>query len=136
MERLAEALAIAVHGGLLRAAALIDRRGRTIAAAGAIDADEARALTALVLRACNDEAHMDGFLRGQIVGLNLEGRRIAVAIAARQLFVVAALAHPSVAFEATVGRLRDPVAEMLASPSDVRMPPAAGGSGGSGSGPA
>ena len=136
MERLAEALAVAVHGGLLSAAALVDRRGQTIATAGAIDKDEARALTALVLRATKNECVVEELFAGQIVPLALEGRMVAVGIARRQLFLVAVLAYRTDAFCETVGRLRDRIAELLAHPGgDDRMPPA-GGSGGSGSGPA
>jgi hypothetical protein len=118
-------------------AALVDRHDRVIAVAGAIAEDEAMPLVALVLyRARGDELASRLFL-GEILTPAIEGRDdvVAVAVAKRQLFVVATLDARSPALLERVAELRDDVARILGDHSDD-APPRVGGGGRSGSGPA
>jgi hypothetical protein len=121
----------AVEDGL-RGAALVDRDGDLIAAAGEIDPDEAMPLAALVmyrLKAPDLGARMR---TGEILMLELEQRCAAVCIAKRQLFVVVVLDKVTLERRAQISELRDRVEkEMPASLADL----AASRGGGNDSGP-
>ena len=131
----------AVDDGLV-AAALVDRNGNLVARAGAIEEDEAMPLAALVMYRLKSDDLAPRLFAGQVLSLALDGRNVAVAVAKRQLFVVAVLAPatPTVinlVADHLVGQLRDRVAGMLQDLSaDLGPPPWSGGPGGSGSGPA
>lgn len=129
-------LAHAVKTGLV-AAALVDRHGDTVALAGAIAEEEAMPLAALVMYRLKSEGLAARLFGGEILTLDLDGRIVAVAVAKRQLFVVAVLPIASPATSEAVVALRSSVERMLldttSSPPPWSVP---GGDGGSGSGPA
>src|SRR5262249_17529599 len=120
----------------LTGAAVFDRDGKQVTVAGAIAADEAMPLTALVVHRQKSGDLASRLFLGEIVLAALDGRDdiVAVAIAKRQLFVLALLPAASPALVARVGELRDDVARLL---GDTRHDaPWAGGGGSFGSGPA
>ena len=121
--------------GELAAAALIDRDGNAVSIAGAIEEDEAMPLAAIVLYRLNSDDLTARLFTGEVLALSLEDRTVAVAIAKRQLFVVAVLREATQALIARVDELRDRVAEMLDEhePQDLPPPSAGGGRGGGGS---
>jgi hypothetical protein len=127
----ADPLRQAVESGLL-AAALVDRNGKTVDLAGEITEDEAMPLAALVMYRLKSDDLADRLFAGEVISLALDDRDVAVAIARRQLFVVAILG--TAAQLATVEELRDVVARSLT--SEPPNAPRGTGSGGSGSGPA
>ena len=121
----------------LISAALVDRNGKTIDLAGAISADEAMPLATLVMHRLKSEDLAARLFAGEILSLALDGREVAVAIAQRQLFVVAVFDAATREVLERVRELRDRVAAMLQSDTPEVAPPTwGGGSGGSGSGPA
>jgi hypothetical protein len=130
------ALIRAVNRGI-RGAALVDRDGRAVATAGNIDQDEAMPLAALVMYRLKSQDLAARLFAGEVLTLSLDDREVAVAVAKRQLFVVAVLGEatpPEVMTE-----LRTEVEALLASDRDdfAELPPwSRGGGGGSGSGPA
>ncbi len=124
----------AVEDGLV-AAALVDRDGNSVALAGAIAEEEAMPLAALVMYRLKSVDLASRLFAGEVLSLALDDRDVAVAVARRQLFVVAVLGDPASA--ALVRALRDDVARMLSDASDDVAPPSPWGGGGqSGSGPA
>ena len=127
----------AIEGGLV-AAALVDRHGTTIALAGAIAEEEAMPLAALVMYRLKADDLASRLFAGEVISLTLDDRDIAIAIAKRQLFVVAVLPTPTPAIHDLVRELRDSVAKMLADDDTLAPPPPSrrGGTGGSGSEPA
>jgi hypothetical protein len=126
----------AVEDGLV-AAALVDRDGNTVGLAGAITEEEAMPLAALVLYRLKSDDLASRLFAGEIVSLTLDDRDVAVAVAKRQLFVVAVIGAATTATLALVRELRDDVGGMLTSDQVASPPPWTGSSGGgSGSGPA
>jgi hypothetical protein len=132
----------AIEDGLV-AAALVDRKGNVIARAGAIEEEEAMPLAALVMYRLKSDDLAPRLFAGQVLSIALDGRDVAVAVAKRQLFVVAVLAADTPAVldlvaQRIVGELRDRVSEMLQDMGAEHgdLPPWGGGPGGSGSGPA
>lgn len=130
-------LASAVADGLI-AAALVDRDGRAVGLAGAITEAEAMPLAALVMYRLKGPDLSARLFAGEILCLELDDRHVAVAVAKRQLFVVAILAAATPAQVELVRELRDQVTGMLHDQTAAAsgLPPWSGGSGGSGSGPA
>jgi hypothetical protein len=122
-----------IEDGLV-AAALVDRNGATVGLAGAIAADEAMPLAALVMYRLKSDDLAPRLFAGEIVSLALDDRDVAVGVAKRQLFVVAVVRDSSADQLELVRELRDRVARMLADIADV--PSWRGDVGGSGSGPA
>ena len=112
-------------------AALVTRSGRVVARAGAIDEDEAAPLVAVVMYRLKRDDLAARLFAGEVLTLALDGRDVALAVARRQLFVVAVLAA---ATPDAVESLRSRVAAALAE-ADTPIP-SSGGAGGSGSGPA
>jgi len=128
----------AVKDGL-RGAALVDREGRTIARAGAIDVDEAMPFVALVLYRRKTDDLGARLFAGEVLTYELDDKDLLVAIAKRQLFVVAATASGAASPEAVVD-LRDQVAYRLGAAgswAELPLPVRGGGRGGDGgAGPA
>lgn len=131
-----ESLKRAVDDGLT-AAALVDRDGNTIACAGEITNETAMPLVALVMYRLKSEDLAPRLFAGEILQLELEERMVAVAVAKRQLFVVATFAVGTAATR-IVRELRDDVARLLVRAVAEGAAPTwgGGGTGGSGSGPA
>jgi hypothetical protein len=123
-----------VQRGLM-GVALVDRDGRTVGLAGAISEEEAMPIAALVMYREKSPDLAARLLEGEVVTRDLEDRVAAVAVAKRQLFVVATLTAATETQLALVRELRENVAARLAVYS-VSAPPWSGGRGGSGSGPA
>lgn len=122
----------AVDGGLA-AAAIFDVDGHPLAVAGALDADEARAIGSVVTGRLRDPELLERMLAGERVAAPLDDREVQLGIAARCVFVVAILGHGSMAaFHDDVERaISEARADFSGSP--LRSGP---GSGGSSSGPA
>jgi hypothetical protein len=110
--------------------ALVDRNGTVVDLAGDLDVDEAMPMAALVMsRAKDDDATVSARLfRGEILVDQIERGDVAVAVAGRQLFVVARLGS---ADTSAVERVRVAVEQGLARDLPPFTPPR-GGSGGSG----
>jgi hypothetical protein len=126
----------AVDDGLA-AAALVERHGATVGLAGAIAEEEAMPLAALVMHRLASDDLAARLFAGEVVALALDDREVAVAIAKRQLFVVAVLGTGATASQLErVRELRDAVARMLADDDAITATPWGGGGGGSGGGPA
>lgn len=123
----------AVERGL-GAAALVDRNGNTIGLAGAISDEEAMPLAALVMYRLKSNDLSERLFSGEILTLDIEGRSVALAVARRQLFVVALMDSVSPTNLEIVERLVGRIAEQMT--SDVGGMPLVSGSGGSGPGPA
>lgn len=125
-------LAGAVAEGL-RAAALVERNGKTIALAGDISEEEAMPLAALVMYRLKSADLAERLFAGEVLSLALDERDVAIGIAKRQLFVVAVLAETTPRLLDLVYELRDAVAaELATSPPYV---PRGGGKDGGGSDP-
>lgn len=120
--------------GELAAVALVDREGNAVSIAGAIEDAEAMPLAALVLYRLHSDDLTARLFTGEVLALTLDDRTVAVAIAKRQLFVVAVLREATAALIARVDALRDQVANMLVEhePHDPPPPHADGGRGGGG----
>lgn len=108
-------IAKAIAGGLA-AVALVDRHGRALATAGALDAEDATPLFALVIDRLKTQRDRTARLfAGEVVALELHGLRVAIGIAGRQLFVIAVLLGAPGAL-GVAQRLRDEVSEVLDEP--------------------
>ena len=130
------ALVRAVEQGLA-GAALVDRDGHVVARAGSIDQDEAMPLAALVMYRLKSHDLSTRMFSGEILTLSLDARNISVAVAKRQLFLVAVLGDSTP--PELLAELRNEVEALLASDRDdmTEAPPwSRGGGGSSGSGPA
>jgi hypothetical protein len=133
---LERALADAVDDGLT-GVALVDRRGRVIAIAGALAPEEAMPLVSLIMYR-HKEAHGGNadlaarMFGGEVLSLSLDDRDVALGVARRQLFVVAVL---GAARGERVRELRDWVASQLAD-DDPPFAPHRPGGGDGGTGPA
>jgi hypothetical protein len=132
LERFVRAVERAIERGLV-AVALVDRSGATRYHAGAISAEEARPLAAVVVYRLKSDDLAARLFSGDVLSLALDDRHVALGVAKRQLFVVAVLADPSQLD--CVYDLRDDVARLL-DVVDLAPPPWSGGAGGAGSGPA
>src|SRR4051812_48575662 len=130
-------LARAIEDGLV-AAALVDRDGDTIDLAGAITVEETMPLVAMVMYRLKSADLAARLFTGEILSLTLDDRAVAVAVAKRQLFVVAIVEAATESTLAVVRDLCDVVENMLADSHGEMTgpPPWSGGGGGSGSGPA
>ena len=122
-------LARAIAEGL-EGVALVDRNGNAIATAGSLSDEIARPMVTLVLSRLKSEDLAPRLFAGEVVTVPLDDREAAVAIAKRQLFVVAVGSY----------RLQQLVAELCrivtTALDDSDGVPWDGGAGGSGSGPA
>lgn len=107
----------AVESGLV-GAALVDRNGTTICAAGEIAHEEAMPLAALVMFRLKGEDLTERLFAGEIMSVSIDERDAAVGIAKRQLFVVALLGEVTPARLQLVRTLRDGIARMLATEGD------------------
>jgi hypothetical protein len=116
-------------------AALVDPNERVIAIGGTIDEDEAVPFAKFALHRARSEDLKARLFAGEIVTTELDDRYVAVAVARRQLFVVAIVPVATPAVLDRVRKLRDRVAAMLDGQDGVAVP-SARGSGGSNSGPA
>ena len=126
------ALDRAVEDGL-SAAALVDRNGNTVALAGALEADIAMPLAALVMYRVKTDDLASRLFAGEVVSVTLDDREVAVGVARRQLFVVAVLGH---AMHERVRELRDDISRMLIDAQGMKLPPSTRGGGDSGPDPA
>ena len=115
--------------------ALVDRNGNAVATAGSLSDEVAMPLVALVLYRLKSDDLADRLFAGEVVVVPLDDREVAVAIARRQLFIVATKDPRLPDFEERVAALRDAVARELAD-NAAPVSPWTGGAGGSGSGPA
>ena len=135
----AVAVRLAVEGGLA-AAAILDVEGKSLAVAGALDDDEARAVAAVVTRRLRSPDLLGRMLDGEMIASSLDDREVSIGIAARCVFVVAVLGRDPVASRVAVDELRCDVERMIsearADVSGSVPPPPPTGSGGSSSGPA
>jgi hypothetical protein len=123
--------------GAVVALALLDRNGNTVALAGSIAEEEAMPLAAIVLHELKGDELAARLFEGEVLSARLGDRAVAVAVARRQLFVVAVLPAISPAALERVRAIRDRVAAMLADETDEDIPPPrTGGGGGGGAGPA
>jgi len=129
------ALDRAIEDGLA-AAALVDRNGKTVALAGALDEDIAMPLAALVMYRVKSEDLASRLFAGEVVSVTLDDREVAVGVARRQLFVVAVLGASSDAMHDRVRELRDHISRMLADVQGIALPPRSRGGGDSGPDPA
>jgi predicted regulator of Ras-like GTPase activity (Roadblock/LC7/MglB family) len=131
-----ELLQRAVENGV-KAVALVDRDGVVVARAGEISAEEAMPLAALVMYRLKAADLASRLFAGETISVTLDDRDVAVAVAKRQLFIVAVLEAATDDWLALVRDVRDDVERMLTdATADIEMLPPWGGSGGSGSGPA
>jgi hypothetical protein len=129
------ALDRAVEDGL-SAAALVDRNGNTVALAGALEADIAMPLAALVMYRVKTDDLASRLFAGEVVSVTLDDREVAVGVARRQLFVVAVLGAPTSAMHERVRELRDDISRMIIDAQGVGVPPRSRGGGDSGPDPA
>jgi len=120
-------------GGGLKAAALVDRDGSTIALAGELSEEEALSLVALVMLRMKSDDLNDRLFAGQVISVAFDERQVAVAVARRQLFVVTVLRDDSELDLDQVRDLRARVASSLDS-NDVGGPVVIWNPGGTGSG--
>ena len=106
----------------LEGAALVDRDGKTIGLAGALEEEEAMPLAALVMYRMKSADLAPRLFGGGVLTLTLDDREVAVAVARRQLFVVAVLGVamaptlPGSSAVEIVRDLRDAVAKALHDP--------------------
>jgi hypothetical protein len=114
--------------------ALVARNGNVVALAGSIDEDEAMPLAALVMHRLEAPDLAARLFAGELLTLALDERDVAVAVAKRQLFVVAVVASSTPDTLRCVRELHASVERMLADAMVAPLP--GGGSGSSGSGPA
>lgn len=115
--------------------ALVDREGRTVGREGEI-AEDAMPLVALVLYRLKTPDLSTRLFAGEVLTFDLDGSAVAVAVAKKQLFVVAMLKEATLSSVACVDQLRDSVSRMLYQDTPETTPELWGGGGGSGSGPA
>lgn len=123
-------LARALEDGLT-AAALVDRQGKVIAIAGNIADEEAMPVVALVLYREKSDDLSARLFEGELLVRELEDRAVVVGIAARQLFVVAAMTSATPELIEVVEQLRATVAKALVNDELVPLPPAPASSNGS-----
>jgi hypothetical protein len=128
------ALDRAVEDGLA-AAALVDRNGKTVALAGALEADIAMPLAALVMYRVKTDDLASRLFAGEVVSVTLDDREVAVGVARRQLFVVAVLGASTLAMHERVRELRDNISRIIIDAQGV-LPPRSRGGGDSGPDPA
>ena len=112
-------------------AAILDGEGKPLAIAGALDADEARAVAA---HATRDGAAPQRLLAGEQRTILLGDRKAVVGIAARSVFYV--VVCDVAADHGAVERLRSELERLIQNARAARGMIASGGSGGSSSGPA
>ena len=124
----------AVEEGLC-AAALVDKNGNTVELAGDIAEEIAMPLVALVLYRLKSSDLADRLFDGEVVSVALDDRHAVVAVAKRQLFVIALLDEATPALLSRVAELRDDVTKILAEASEHEREPWRGGGGGGDSGP-
>lgn len=113
-------LARALQDGLT-AAALVDRQGKVIALAGNISDEEAMPVVALVLYREKSDDLSARLFEGELLVRELDDRAVVVGIAARQLFVVAAITRATPELIEVVEQLRTNVAKALV--NDELVPP-------------
>jgi hypothetical protein len=136
---------LGVEAGLA-AAAILDGNGDALAVAGALDADEARAVAAFVTNQARSENLRARLHAGELLDGNFGERDVRVGIAAECVFIVVVLPNEPAAvsltaiddlrrdIEAIVGGIRRQVAGFV--PPSSPPPPPTGSSGSGGSGPA
>jgi hypothetical protein len=129
------ALDRAVEDGLA-AAALVDRNGKTVALAGALDEDIAMPLVALVMYRVKTDDLASRLFGGEVVSVMLDDREVAVGVARRQLFVVAVLGVSTDAMHERVHQLRDHITRLLGKAAGTEPPLPSRGGGDSGPDPA
>ncbi|HEY4057174.1 MAG TPA: hypothetical protein VGM39_11225 [Kofleriaceae bacterium] len=131
------AVRLAVEAGL-EAAAIIDGNGKSLAIAGALDSDEARAVAAHATRQGRSSDLLDGMLRGEMLTTSLGEREVRIGIAANCVFFVVVLRRDRDAMS-IVADLRSDIEDMVRdarSGVSTSPPPPPSNTGGSSSGPA
>jgi hypothetical protein len=132
----AAALSEAMEGGLL-GAAIFDRDGEVVSSDGAIENDEAKPLASAVMYELRSPDLASRLFAGEIISTTIDGREVVVAVASRQLFVVAILKSSTLVGLMAVRALRDAVALQLPEPElPGPFDPRGGGGGAPGQGPA
>jgi hypothetical protein len=126
--------AAVAEGGLV-GAALLDHEGDVIALAGTLQPLEVRLIAGVIMRRFESDDLRARLLAGEIMQLDLDGRELAVGIAAKRAFVVVELEQGAAAREHAADLQREAarvIREMLAAGSAWLAPEG----GGSSSGPA
>lgn len=117
--------------------ALVDRLGHVAGLAGAVSEEEAMPLAALVMYRLKSDDLAERLFKGEVISLMLDERAVAVAIAKRQLFVVAVHSECTPELRQRTRVIRDCVEQMLSGAEPSASPPfLGGGGGGGGAGPA
>lgn len=133
------AVRLAVEAGL-DAAAILDRKGKPLAIAGALDNDEARAVAAHATRQVGSGRLLERLLQGETLTTSLGEREVRIGIAANCVFFVVVLPRDQAAMSlVAVDELRSDIEEMVhdaRSGVSTSLPPPPTNTGGSSSGPA
>jgi hypothetical protein len=121
----------------LDVAAIVDAKGTTLAVAGALDPDEARALAAHATRSVRSPDLLQRMLAGEMLATSLDDREASIGIAAGCVFFVVVFPRERAAMSlVAVDELRADIEEMVRDAKAATREPPPGGRGGSSSGPA
>lgn len=122
---------------VVEAAALLDRDGNVVAAAGALTDDDLRAIAGVLTHSLKGEALATRLLDGELYWFDLDDRAVSVGVAGQCVFVVTVFSQASESARARATRLNQQIGAIArALQADVVDVPPPRDSGGTPSGPA